>query len=333
MELENVKSWYWTSDTYIVSVAVADVDADKQAEIVTGGHYWDGARDVAQLCVWSGATLALENVRTWYWTNNTVINSIAVQDLDGDNEAEIVTGGTYFDGTHQLAQLVVWDGPTLAVENVRTWYWTGYTLISSVAVGDVDGDAQMEIVTGGYHSDGTRLVAQLCVWEGATLALDNVRTWFWTGDTDISSVAIGDVNSDGAVDVLTGGKYFDGSRYVAQLCVWSGATLALENVRTWYWIDRTSIDSVDVGDVGSDGKVDIVTGGSYFDGTRDIAQLVVWNGATLELENVKAWYWTGDTFIHSVAVGNVDKDMRIEMVTGGCYNDGSRDVSQLCVWG
>jgi hypothetical protein len=109
--------------------------------------------------------------------------------------------------------------------------------------------------------------------------------------------------------------------------------LALENVRTWYWIDRTSIDSVDVGDVSSDGKVDIVTGGSYFDGTRDIAQLVVWNGATLELENVKAWYWTGDTFIHSVAVGNVDKDMRIEMVTGGCYNDGSRDVSQLCVWG
>ena len=68
------------------------------------------ARFNAQLCVWDGATLTLENVKTWYWTSNTVIYSVAVGDVDDDSEAEIVTGGTYNDGTRANAQLCVWDG-------------------------------------------------------------------------------------------------------------------------------------------------------------------------------------------------------------------------------
>ncbi len=47
---------------------------------------------------------------------------------------------------------------------LRPWYWTSNTGIESVAIGDVNGDGNTEIVTGGYYNDGTRMNSQLCVW-------------------------------------------------------------------------------------------------------------------------------------------------------------------------
>ena len=194
--LQNVESWYWTSNTQARYVATADVDSDGHNETVTAGYYNDGSRDVAQLCVWNGATGALKNVRTWYWVDNTVINSMALGDVDNDGDVEIVTGGSFYDGSRDNAQLCVWNGATLALENVKTWYWTGDTSINSLALGDVDGDGKVEIVTGGYYVAGPK-IAQLCIWDGSTLNFENVKTWYWTGDTSINSLALGDVDGDG----------------------------------------------------------------------------------------------------------------------------------------
>jgi hypothetical protein len=330
---KNVKIWYWLGDlTKITSVAKGDVDSDGKTEIVTGGYYGDATTGFyAQLCVWDGATLALKNVAWWDWNwGYTYLNSVAIGDVDGDGKAEIVTGGDY----GGMAQLCVWDGATLALKNVKTWYWTSSTYIESVAVGDVDADGKAEIVTGGYYNNGTRDVAQLCVWDGATLTLKNVQTWQWGYDTVINSVAISDVDGDAKNEIVTGGNYYTGSNTVAQLCVWNGATLALKSVKAWFWIATTVIYSVAVGDVDADGKAEIVTGGYYWDVTRDVAQLCVWDGATLALENVRVWYWSLNTVINSIAVGDVDADGEAEIVTGGSYYDLGipNTVAQLCVW-
>jgi hypothetical protein len=327
---QNVRVWYWGSDTNAASVVTADVDGDGGVEIVTGGYYNDGMRWNAQLAVWNGTTMALERVQPWFWTSNTQVVSIAAGDVDGDSGVEIVTGGSYFDGTRWVAQLAVWNGSTLALENVQVWYWTSNTQIASVAFGDVDGDGGTEIVTGGSYNDGTRWVAQLAVWNGSTLASENVKTWFWNSNTYINSVAVGNVDADPAVEIVSGGAYFDGVRYNAQLAVWTGA-LAVKSVNAYYWTGNTDVTSVVAGDVDADGGVEIVTGGSYDDTTRYNAQLVVWNGSTMAVENVKTWYFTSDTYISSVAYGDVNGDGPVEIVTGGKYFDGTRYNAQLTV--
>jgi len=331
LALEGVRVWYWVGDTIITSVAIGDVDGDGQMEIVTAGYYHDGVHKIAQLAVWDGATLSLEGVTVWYWVGDTCISSVVVGDVDADGAAEIVTAGYYNDGVRDVAQLVVWDGQTLSLEGVTVWYWVGDTTINSVAIGDVDGDGFSEIVTGGYYNDGTRDVAQLAVWNGSTPVLERVTVWYWVGDTRINSVAVGDVDGDASVEIVTGGYYNDGVK-IAQLATWDGATLSLEDVTVWNWVGDTTINSVAVGDVDGDGQIEIVTGGNYHDGTYDNAQLVVWKGSDLTLETVTGWYWVGDTRINSVAVGDVDNDGHIEIITGGSYHDGTRTVAQLTVW-
>jgi hypothetical protein len=295
------EDWYWEDDTFVVSVAGGNVDADADKEVVTGGYYYDGTRNVAQLCVWNDVTLALERVRTWYWTGETGIESVAVEDVDADGDEEIITGGWYHDGIRYVAQLCVWDGATLTIENVRTWYWTDDTVIYAIAAGDVDGDGKTEIVTGGYHNDGVRDVAQLCVWDGATLTIENVRTWYWTGQTIILSVAIGNTYQGiSGVDIVTGGYFYDGSRQNAQLCVWDGATLALDGVQAWYWTGNTQVTSLAIRNFG--GGTSIITGGWFWDGTRFCSQVVVWKGLKVDFP-VQWWYTDGHTKTYSLASG------------------------------
>lgn len=335
LAFENVCSWYWGGSTFIRSVAIGDVDADGDTEIITGGHFAVGSQYVAQLCVWNGETLELENVKVWQWTATTHINSIAVVDIDNDGSLEIITGGFYRDGTFANAQLCVWDGATLDLEKVRTWNWGVDTSIFTLSVGDVDSDGSLEVVTGGICAS-----AQLCVWDGATLALENIKMWKWGSLTYINSIAISDVDGDSKLEIVTGGEVYDSSGgKTAQLCSWNGSTLDIENVRTWSWNGGNYLDSVCAGDVNGDGQIEIITGGYFVSGDDWYSQLGVWDGSNLQLIDAESWYCIPETVwlpirlrIFSICTGDVDGNGAVDIITGGCQSDGSHWNSILCGW-
>jgi len=121
-----------TSDEVIASPAIADVDNDRQLEVVVGA----GSGGVYVL---NAADGSCEHVFT---TGGGVYASAALANIDADKYVEIVLGST--DGIVYCFQ---WDGTQARTE----WtFSTGGPVYSSAAIGDVDGDKALEIVVGSY---------------------------------------------------------------------------------------------------------------------------------------------------------------------------------------
>jgi hypothetical protein len=325
---QNTQSWFTNSDTNVTATATGDVDGDGQVEIVTVGYYNDGTHWNAQLNVWNGFTLILKSTKVWITGTDTQIATVALANITGKPALDIITGGSYFDGTRWVAQLSFWNGATLALESVKTWFVTGDTQISSVVAANITGGSALEIIAGGSYFDGTRRVAQLTFWNGMNLNQDAVQTWYWVGDTQISSVAAANLTGRSALEIIAAGTYFDGTRQNAMLVFWNGATLAQDAVKTWYWTGDTQVSSITVANI-TGNALEVIAGGSYFDGTRQNALLAFWNGATLAQDAVKTWYVLGDTEVSSVVAANVTGHSAFDIVAGGSYNDGTHRVAQL----
>jgi hypothetical protein len=327
-------SWAW-NDTNVNSIAVANLTGGNSLDIVTGGSFFDGLRWNAQLMVWNSTTLAVERQTAWYWTNDTQISSVAVADITTDPNLDIVTGGSFFDGTRNIAQLIVWNATDLALERVTAWYWTSNTYISSVAVANINGTTgnSSSIVTGGAFFDGTRYIAQLITWNATNLALQSVSSWFWTSNTIINSVAVGNLTGGAALSVVTAGTYSDGTRNIAQLIVWDGSNLAYQRSTTWIWNSHTVINSVAVGNFTSGANLDIVTGGAYFDNVKNNAQLIDFDCANLSMKSVTTWSSIASTTINSVAIANFTGTITgNRTVVGSEYYDNLRSIAQLSTW-
>jgi hypothetical protein len=329
---QNVASWFSVGDTNVAASATGDVNGDSKTEIVTAGYSNDGVRWVTQLAVWNGSTLALENIKSWYWTTDTQISSVAIANITGSSALDIVIGGSYFDGTRWVAQLTILNGSSLALENVRTWYWTSDTQIASVVIANITHGTTLDIITGGAYFDGTRWVAQLAVWNSSTLSLENVAVWYWSQNTYINSVAVGDIIGNGTLSIVTGGSYFDGTHLNAQLIVWNATTLSLNYNTGWFWTSNTKIKTIAVANITGGTALSIATGGSYFDLTNYNAQLAIWNGSNLALQNVNTWLTTSNTTINSVAIGNYSSGTNLDVITGSTFNDGAKNNAQLTDW-
>jgi hypothetical protein len=328
---QNTQSWFTNSDTNVTATATGDVNGDGQVEIVTVGYYNDGTHWNAQLNIYNGLTLVLLNTKVWLLGTDAQFSSVAVANVTGKPALDIITGGSYFDGTRWVAMLTFFNGATLALESFKTWYVIGDTEISAVTAADLTGrSSALEIIVGGSYNDGTHRVAMLTFWNGATLNQDAVKTWNFGGDTVISSLAVANLTGRSALEVIAGGSYNDGTRLNAMLVFWNGATLAQDAVKTWYVVGDTQVSSVVAANVTGGTAFDIVVGGSYNDGIHRVAQLTLLDGAHLTTNSATHWFTTSDTQVNSVAVGNFGEGNHV--VTAGCYYDNTRSNAQLVTW-
>jgi FG-GAP-like repeat/FG-GAP repeat len=174
--------------------------------------------------------------------------NVAVGDLNGDGIPDIVTAPASMGGP----DIRVFDGRTGALIREFMAYDPRFSGGVNVAVGDVNHDGTLDIITGAGAGGGP----EVKVFSGTNNAiLDD----FYAYDPRFSGgvrVAAGDVNGDGFADIITGAGPGGGPH--VKVFSGNGGTL----LYSFFAYDPHFTGGVYVaaGDVNHDGKADIITG-------------------------------------------------------------------------
>jgi hypothetical protein len=363
------KSHEWVTDAWsqVNDVAAGDIDGDNIIEIITVGHYYNStttdSEGEANLWNWNGTHLTLEHAtRVSLSWDDTQFNAVAIGNVDDKSDVEVVIagsgrflfplGGSPPKFAYQVQGLLVaysWNGS--AMNQKAFTYWPNDERFEAkafdVAIGDVDQDGVVEIVTVGYQnttSPEMGFKGQLCIWNitGSDFMLEQSLEWPVGMPTEWHGIAIADVDNDDKIEITVVGYTNDTrlNQYDAMLAIfsWNGTTLEWEKSHLWYTFGETYVNSVVIGDIDNDGVLEIITGGRHWDSTSSLnAQLRIWSwdGDNLSLETSREW-GTGSIFSYSsvdtIALGDIDNDGSTEIVTGGYDGAFLSSIGQLRVW-
>ena len=283
------------------SPAVADMDNDGDFEIIvkSSGHLHVLHHDGTDMSGWPRylGYLPGRYCPGMEWAPLGKLASPAIADIDDDGFLEIVTGHLYelFAFNHDGTLLNGWP---VYIGDEEWWK----TMWATPAIGDLDRDGDLEIV---YQTSELKADVWVLHHDGT-----NMSGWPKIGvhsDSDCSPV-LGDLDGDGYLEIAAGG----GSAHIP-IYVWRYDGTVLDG---WPFFlpaiwDIGKVDSLSLGDVDNDNKLEVVCGSSG-GGPHSI-----W---VLNDDGTLLSGWPQGTllgrFESSAALGDIDGDRDIEIIVG-----------------
>jgi hypothetical protein len=260
-----------------IAVAVRDTDGDGKADIIVGapGETVGGNAGQGRAYVFSGATGAV--LRTLVSPNPEANASfglaVAGGDVNNDARADIVVGSTgeTVAGNAGQGRAYVFsgrDGSLLRTLTSPAAPQPGGAFGSSVAVGNLNGDVNGDIVVGADGETTGGNAGQGAVYGFSGLDGSVLRTLTTPNPAASAqfgySVAVGDVSADGIADIAVGaiGETVGGNLGQGREYTFSGADGSLLRTDTTPNAGASAMFgyATALGDVNGDAKADIVVG-------------------------------------------------------------------------
>jgi hypothetical protein len=289
-------SWLSPLAQFPQALSLGDVDGDGDLDLACANR--------------SENILYLNALGTFWepnWTTETNNNSVTVEFVDLDNDADMDLAFGNNVGTAVKAGITLYENwsPPISVspswiggEKLRTW---------SVAMGDVDGDGDIDVLCGNrldknklYLNDGT-----------------GPETWpsWWTDESnDTRDVALGDVDGDGYLDLICADVEAGANLYMHD-------GQGLETTSSWTAPAPCRVLAVGFGDMDGDSDLDLVCAGSAWPEECETGYVAVYLNE--EGSFGQDPFWTYDGHIQNIANDLVIADLN---------NDGTTDFVTRTIW-
>ncbi len=262
---------------------------------------------------------------------SSATTALALGDLDGDGHLDMVAVNGAIDtntGTATWTSTRVWLGDGQGGFADSGQALPGGGIVTAVALGDLDGDGDPDLVFGVLDGSGNR------VWlnDGRGRFTDSGRR---LGSTATYAVALGDLDGDGDLDLVTGEQ----NSISGSITIWTNdGHGAFSNTGRLRSGNAFATYAVALGDLDGDGDLDLVAGNGYqslLDDPRIFDSVWKNDGSGNFTDTGQR---LGGYSTRALALGDLDGDGDLDLVAGNAginstvwKNDGQGTFT-LSVW-
>jgi hypothetical protein len=296
----------------LTAMALADLNGDGKLDIAAVGSDHDSPGLASVLLGAGDGSFASPA----HFATGDHPSSLALGDTNDDGKLDIVAAD------QDAAAVSILSGQGDGTFAAKTDYPTGDEP-SSVALGDLDGDGRLDIVTAGpaarkpgiYPSAYQVKASVLLGTGGGGLAAHVDYPVNYAAEIIPQSLALGDLNGDGTLDIAVAANYLIGGDVNGLLGRGDGT---FEVSRSLYG-SRSPVHSVVLADLNSDGYLDLV---AAFD-DRGGGQ----GWVTVALGGSDGRFTTSDyptgLGARSLALADLNQDGKLDVITGNTVSNGT----------
>ncbi|MFK7888771.1 MAG: M12 family metallopeptidase [Gammaproteobacteria bacterium] len=305
----------WGANTFVTDIAMGDIDGDGRDEMVVtrkasgNSRYFilDDTREEYETLIRGGNN----------WGKDHYATCCAIGDVDGDGIDEIIIGRKA-DANHRFRVVKMNAGLSREIELFRGGEnWGRDSYVTDVAIG-VDGAGQPLIGVARKAGSNSRFM----IFSGAD---DDFRLLFrggvdWGASNYATSIAFGDVDGDGRLEIGVARKAAKNSRWLIYKDV-AGDYTDFRPIHSGgvNWGEENYATAIAFGDVDGDGRDEVAVARKASGNSR----FFVHDDFSHQFRLLKSGgeRWGKDAFATSVALGDVDGDGRAELAV--CRQSGT----------